>query len=78
MRLQEVDGDDSEEKWVFFDPQDDAHPIFKLFEGGQNPLRSEVKIFQWWDLSLPAAPAEPEAVEEEVTRLIRDGALALN
>jgi outer membrane protein assembly factor BamB len=64
VRLQEVDGDESEEKWVFFDPQDDAHPIFKLFEGGQNPLRSEVKIFQWWDLGLPAAPGEPDSGNE--------------
>ena len=54
VRLESVEGDESEQTWTYFDPQDAQHAIFKLFEGGQNPLRGNVKVFQWWDTSLPA------------------------
>ena len=64
MRLDAVDGDDSEQNWVYFDPQTDQHPLFKLFEGGQNPLRSSVKVFQWWEAGLAEVGEEDVATDE--------------
>ena len=67
VRLDSVEGDDTEQTWTYFDPQDAQHAIFKLFEGGQNPLRSNVKVFQWWKALLPDPAATPEPVGEGAT-----------
>jgi outer membrane protein assembly factor BamB len=63
VRLESIEGDESEQTWTYIDPQDAQHSLFKLFEGGQNPLRSNVKVFQWWKTSLPAAVAVAVAVD---------------
>ncbi|MCB1096859.1 MAG: PQQ-binding-like beta-propeller repeat protein [Verrucomicrobiae bacterium] len=62
VRLESVEGDETEQTWTYFDPQNAQHAIFKVFEGGQNPLRSNVKVFQWWKTSLPP---EPTATTDE-------------
>ena len=63
VRLESVEGDETEQTWTYFDPQDAQHAIFKLFEGGQNPLRSNVKVFQWWKTSLPDPAATAATIE---------------
>jgi hypothetical protein len=52
-KLVAIGGDESEEKWVFFDPQQKSHPVLKIFEGESNPLLEGVKVFRWWRVAIP-------------------------
>ena len=52
LKLLKVGGDDKEEKWVNFKKQKESHPLFRFFEGDNNQLLDEVKIFRWWNAEL--------------------------
>ena len=49
LKLLNVGGDDKEEAWVYFKKEKENHPLFRFFEGDNNQLLDEVKIFRWWN-----------------------------
>ena len=49
LKLLTVQGDDKEEEWVYFKKEKENHPLFRFFEGENNQLLDEVKVFRWWD-----------------------------
>ena len=49
LKLLNVGGDDKEEAWVYFKKEKENHPLFRFFEGDNNQLLDEVKVFRWWN-----------------------------
>lgn len=52
-KLESINGDETEEKWVFFAPKENNHPVLAVFQGDSNPLLKNVKVFRWWHVSVP-------------------------
>lgn len=57
--LEEIEGDSTQQKWVFFEPTKANHPVLRPFEGENKALLENVKIFQRWRVKFPEA-AEKE------------------
>jgi Aerotolerance regulator N-terminal/von Willebrand factor type A domain/CARDB len=62
IRLESIQGDETEGAWNHFQIADEQHPILADFAGQQNPLLAGVKIFRWWKLTAPivAGQAPPQ------------------
>lgn len=65
-RLVAIEGDEQEESWALFDPQDANHSLFRFFEGDNRQLLDAVKIFRWWRCEVAdgadAGPGAPRVV----------------
>src|SRR5205823_7835748 len=48
LRLSDVKGDDTRQKWVGLNVEATNHPVVSLFEGANNPFSKMVKVFRWW------------------------------
>ncbi len=53
VQLGKVAGDDEAETWRDVQLVEESHPTLTLFSGDSNPLLANVKIFQWWDTTIP-------------------------
>ncbi|MEM7384096.1 MAG: BatA domain-containing protein [Verrucomicrobiota bacterium] len=58
MKLGQIQGDETEETWAFFDLEQEDHPILRIFEGANNPLLEGVKTFRWWDSTIETEVTE--------------------
>jgi hypothetical protein len=67
LKLDTIDGDESEENWVYFDADSSNHPVGSVFGGENNPFIEGVKIFRWWKGSI----AEEELRGGQVSRTAR-------
>lgn len=52
LKLEKIQGDETEEKWVHFKVEQANHEVLKVFAGQNNPFLDNVKIFRWWASSV--------------------------
>lgn len=52
VKLDSIRGDVDEQTWAHFQVDETPHPIFRIFEGQENPFLNAVKIFSWWGVEL--------------------------
>jgi hypothetical protein len=59
VRLESIQGDETEGAWNHIQITDLQHPVLADFAGQQNPLLAGVKIFRWWKLTAKSAANLP-------------------
>lgn len=64
VRVESIDGDESEQTWVQLDIVDARHDVVKVYAGDNNPFLEGVKIFRWWHTEVP--PADLDAGKANV------------
>jgi hypothetical protein len=52
LKLEKIQGDETEEKWVSFKVELANHEVLKIFAGQNNPFLDNVKTFRWWGASV--------------------------
>ncbi|HZL91677.1 MAG TPA: BatA domain-containing protein [Pirellulaceae bacterium] len=52
LKLEKIQGDETEEKWVNFKVEQANHDVLKIFSGQNNPFLDNVKTFRWWGASV--------------------------
>ncbi|MEX2027485.1 MAG: hypothetical protein WEH44_09290 [Pirellulaceae bacterium] len=52
LKLERIEGDETEEKWVNFKVEQTNHEVLKIFAGQNNPFLDNVKTFRWWASSV--------------------------
>lgn len=57
VKLKQMVGDETGETWANYRLLTANHPALKVFEGEQNPLLADVKVFRWWQCETPALDA---------------------
>lgn len=62
VRLEEMLGDETEEKWVGFKIEDVKHKVLQGFVGQQTPLLESVKVFRWWKATVAKGGPTPASV----------------
>jgi hypothetical protein len=62
VRLEEMLGDETEEKWVGFKIEDVKHKVLQGFIGQQTPLLESVKVFRWWKGTVAKGGETPASV----------------
>ena len=59
VSLAQIGGDETEEKWVYFNIEKSSHPVLQYFREENAKLLEGVKIFRWWECApAPAALAD--------------------
>lgn len=58
IKLVDIRGDVDEQTWSFFEVDEAPHPVFRIFEGQDNPFLNSVKIFSWWGTDVVDVAAE--------------------
>ena len=48
LKLENIEGDETESKWVNLRIEQANHQVLKVFEGQNNPFLDNVKTFRWW------------------------------
>jgi hypothetical protein len=48
LKLERIEGDETEAKWVNFKVEQTNHDVLKIFAGQNNPFLDNVKTFRWW------------------------------
>ncbi len=48
IKLLEIAGDINQENWANFEADEQVHPLIDIFQGANNPIVDEIKIFNWW------------------------------
>jgi len=66
LRLESLQGDETETKWVHFEVEQENHSVLKVFAGQNNPFLDNVKTFRWWGSSV-----KKEQLGSSVTMLAR-------
>ncbi|MFP6903806.1 MAG: BatA domain-containing protein [Verrucomicrobiota bacterium] len=54
VRLEGVQGEASGESWVHFNLKTPDHSALAIFAGENNNLLEDIKVFRWWQTTLPA------------------------
>jgi hypothetical protein len=52
LKLEKIQGDETEQKWVNFKVEDANHEVLKIFTGLNNPFLDNIKSFRWWGASV--------------------------
>ena len=52
LKLEKIEGDETEEKWVNFKVEQTNHEVLKIFAGQNNPFLDNIKTFRWWTASV--------------------------
>ena len=52
FKLENIKGDETEQKWVSLRVEQANHEVLKIFAGQNNPFLDNVKIFRWWGSSV--------------------------
>lgn len=52
LKLENIKGDESEQKWVNLRVDQANHEVLKIFAGQNNPFLDNVKTFRWWGSSV--------------------------
>lgn len=53
FKLENIRGDETEQKWASFRVDQANHEVLKIFAGQNNPFLDAVKTFRWWGTSIP-------------------------
>ena len=75
VRLEGVLGDSKDEEWTNLHLSVVNHPALRIFEGDNTTLLEGVKIFRWWNSSLPEEV--PSSTQVLATYADQDGAPAI-
>jgi hypothetical protein len=67
VRLEEMLGDETEDKWVGFKLEDVKHKVLQGFVGQQTPLLDSVKVFRWWKATVKKGGETPANVFMRLT-----------
>ncbi len=52
LKLENIKGDETEQKWVNLRVDQANHEVLKIFAGQNNPFLDNVKTFRWWGSSI--------------------------
>jgi len=58
VSLTKPTGDESEQTWVFFNPEKGNHPVLRYFQEENSQMLEAVKVFRWWECVPHAAAVE--------------------